>query len=790
MIYHTHRNKYNSFVKPANFNLLHSISILQFSFSIQGKKISEYKLSIDSKYKCNSFMPIKIKVLILYILTVFIFIANSKIAAATHLQTTLNQSSQLIHPHLIFSVDDISSFKIKITKGRSLNSFNLMKARADSYLTLKTTPYTFSGAISGRSLEVQLLDLALTGYLTDNINYINKAIQILCAVAEQSDVNIFYGFNSHLSIGDMAKTYAMAYDWLEPYMTSSQKQLIEDEIYDFGQWLYGQSLVQFWGSEEPRRLAHNHQVVTHGALGLCGLVLGDKAPKTWVDRATIKIKHYFDYAIDSTGCAYEGMGYLAYGLHHSIPFAEALRRSGGQDIIMEKLVTKFIPEYYLRQLLPWGAEGVMINQSENTVKPSGEVLHLISRHQDNVGLWGWDRMIGDSGDKSYGQNPWLGTGASLPYVIIWEDQQLEAISPADANLSTNRFFVRGQISSRDGWETENSFLTFTSGFGWQGCWNHPDVNNFTFYAKGGAWSIDPGPGYTKTDHHSVITVNGEGQDWTQGGDAPIGKVIGYRADSLATYVKGDATSAYQRFVKAKKSVRQLLYVKGEYPYVIIVDDFELKEVEEKDYQWRLTTSFKNSITNDLSSGIMRVSDVSAQSTMNIYCLYPESFSFNQNLDPNSKYKQLVLSSKGNSGKFVVIMFATKSGETVPKLTKMGDINNMELLIEMGNGLVDSIKLNLEYIQFKRFSTNTNSIQSIVKQPLTITVNKQEIAIKGDVSDNNLTAVLYDAKGKAVLRQNLLKGNVNIIPTTNLRQGIYFFFLSDGQNKVTHKVLII
>lgn len=731
---------------------------------------------------------LSIEVLIIFCLSVFLLNAGQIITNVNLPKTILSQSSSTTHPRLFFTTNDIPVLKQKITTGRSLAAFNLMKNRADSYLNLVTSPYVFNGAISGRALEVQLLDLALTGYLTDNSNYTNKAIEIMCAVAQQSDVNTFNTFNTHLAVGDMAHTYAIAYDWLEPYLDTNQKQLIEDEIYSFGKWLYDNSLIQFWGAESPRRLAHNHQAVTHGALGLCGLVLGDKAPAGWVNRAQNKITNYFDYAVDSTGCAYEGMSYLAYGLQHAIPFAEALRRGGGSDIVMEKSVTKYIPEYYMWQLLPGGAAGVMLNQSENTMKPAGGVMYLVSRHQNSVALWGWDRMVGNTGDKSYGRNAWLGAGASLPYVILWEDQQLQPLSPVNAGLSNDKYFERGQVSSRDGWDNHNSFVTFTCGFGWNGCWNHGDVGSFTLNAKGENFVIDPGPSLTKTIAHSAITVNGAGQDWLQNGSAPTGKITVYRNDTLTTYIKGDATTAYQQLIPSKKVVRQLLYVRNKYPYLIITDDFELKTPIQKNFQWRLTTHFGNNLTIDQIQNNVCIVGASGNAELNVECLYPETFSLSQNSDPNSKYKQLVITSATDRGKFIVVLFATDVNGITPVITQTGDVDNKVLNIDFGDGVMDSIRLNLDNIEFKRNFAPAGLHEKYTDLPLTVMINEDKICIKGEVG-KNASAIMYDISGRIITTQMFLQGNINFIPVSDIKKGMYLLQIMENNRKKIEKILV-
>ena len=70
-------------------------------------------------------------------------------------------------------------------------------------------------------------------------------------------------------------------------------------------------------------------------------------------------------------------------------------------------------------------------------------------------------------------------------------------------------------------------MTFTSGFGWNGCWNQGDENSFTFYYNGDEFAIDPGAGLGSTFHHNAILVDGEGQDTDGGAAAVQGDIVAY-----------------------------------------------------------------------------------------------------------------------------------------------------------------------------------------------------------------------------------------------------------------------
>jgi len=396
-------------------------------------------------------------------------------------------------------------------------------------------------------------------------------------------------------------------------------------------------------------------------------------------------------------------------------------------------------------------------------------------------------MVGNDGDKSYGSNSWLGTGASLPYVILWEDQQLQPLSPKNDNLLNFKYFDRGQISSRDGWDNDNSLMTFTCGFGWNGCWNHGDVGSFTFYAKGESFVIDPGPNLPQTICHTAITVENNGQDWIQNGSAPSGSIVAYRNDDLSTYIKGNATSAYQQLVNAKNAIRQILYVRDTHPYLIVTDNFELNQTGNKNFQWRLTTHFNNEITVNDQKKTAQIDGAFTNAKLFIKCLFPQTYTLSQNVDANSKYRQLVITSTGNIGKFVVAIFALNPNEPIPTLTQTVNEDNRKISIAF-NDIIDTIDLNYDDIQFKRATT----ISDLVYQPSNskvITVKNNELKIIGEVNNNNTVAFFYDITGKLIIEKFLNPEKENYLKIPNLQSGLYFLTIVNNNKVEKFKIIV-
>lgn len=618
--------------------------------------------------------------------------------------STVNDILDLIdsdsrHPSLLFTAEDVPALREKVKSGIAEGAFGVLKSNAVTFLGVSTARYPFQDAIAGRAFTTQVLELAMTGYLTGQERYIRKAVDILCAVAKQSDVDDFVGFNDALAVGDVAHGFAVGYDWLAPFMTDEERQLVRSEIERYGTWLYEKSQTEPWGHEQPRRYAWNWNGVTHGALGLCALVLEDK--DEWLDRAIERTRGYFEYSKDATGVSYEGITYMAYGMQNIMPMVAALERRGGPDLLAEAQSAAHIPNYVLWQVLPQGGKVVQINQSGSNLKPSGGVLYIISKFQDAVGLWGWLKLVGPEGDGSYGSDSWLGSGTSLPYVILWSDPSLEPVSPADAGLPLSFFFERGQVSIRDGWDLFDSLVTFTSGEGIQGVWNHGDENSFTFYALGEEFAVDPGPGKGATSDHNAIVIDGVGQGTDGGPTAVQGKIVKATDYGDAVYVMGDAFQAYRQRQPILVATRQLLFGRAPQPYLLIVDDIQ-RDNDAHDFSWLLHSGVGNQIIIDSNENQARIIGKERGAVCYVKFLWPNNISFaGSSLTPTGGNPKLMATARAVNPHFVTLLLAVDKGEEPAIVTYEGTPDNMQIEIKFHDGTRDILSVSRNNIEFLR-----------------------------------------------------------------------------------------
>ncbi|MBT7165133.1 MAG: hypothetical protein HN904_20305, partial [Victivallales bacterium] len=507
-----------------------------------------------------------------------------------------------VHPALLFDANDIPRLRERVKAGWLKQAFEVMAKRAKGFLEVPTDPYpmyargTNGAATAGRALNNRVSTLALTGMLTEDPRYCKHAVDTVLAAARQTEVADFVKWNGHLAVGDGAHAYAMAYDWLYPYMTADQRALLRAEIRAFGQWLYDYSAKgRDYGLHNANRLSCNHNAVVHGGLGLCSLALGEHP--AWRERAAKYVRGYLKHARDETGYNYEGIGYYAYGSWGSVPFGVAQLRAGEGDIFAGVESLPLIPKYVLRQILPWGREVIPMNDSPARLGSSGGLMYLLARYRDRVGLWGWLRLYGAEGDGLFGANPgtYLGDAASIPYTLLFADPSLVPLSPAKAKLPLHAFFEGGRASFRSGWTDLDALATFTCGFDRHRGHNHRDENSFTFFARGERFATDPGYEPRETRAHNTVLVNGMGQASDKGEYDVYGKTVHTEDFGTAWSITGDATAAFPEAAHVAEARRQFLFVRAATPYLVIADEIETSTDGNAEYTWLLHTDRHNTI---------------------------------------------------------------------------------------------------------------------------------------------------------------------------------------------------
>ena len=512
----------------------------------------------------------------------------------------------LAHPYLYFTEEDLPALRDKITSGNSKKAYDLLEQEANTAMEeINLEEYTFAAALSGRQLQKEIGNLTFYGYLSEKQEYKDKAADLLVKAAAEVSAAEAAVLNDALAVGDFLHAFAVGYDWLYNDFTDAERETVEKALVEYAEWIFDNSFNMPYGNEEEKRLVWNWNSVTHGALGIASLVLDESVieaneidREAWLGRTIQRMDGYCTYSKDATGMSHEGLSYLGYGMHSLVPWAVGIYDLTGVNWLDRFDHLKEVPTCQLWLNAPGGdAEALYLNQGTVNTHFS-TTYYLINLFGDQEGLWGFNET--NYFEKYYEEKfGWTGNGYQLPQIIIFEDQELEEKEPEEDDLF--KVFEKGVVVGRDGWEDTDAMFTFTSAWGNQSTWNHPDTNTFGFWAKGENFIVDLGAGYTKGRQHNIVMVDGNGLNADGGSTLCEGELKIAEDYGTAVYALGDAVKSYTKKVKATTADRHIIFGRGEEPYVFTYDNFSVEAEGEHQYTINYFTKAYNSI--ELLEGI-------------------------------------------------------------------------------------------------------------------------------------------------------------------------------------------
>ena len=508
----------------------------------------------------------------------------------------MEEVSDLQHPYVFYSKDDIPALREKVKQGVSKKAYGLLEASAPAFSTRGLTVAKGANGVIGRQLQHYVSYVAIYAAIADRADLAKNVVNLVISCANQGSVEVYNSINGALCIGDFGHAYALAYDMLYEYMTDDQRALVKAEMEEIGTWIFENSAaVDTWGSQEARRKAWNWNAVTHGALGMIALALGDH--EEWMSLAIERMEGYYEYAVDADGAAMEGLHYIGYAFNSWAPMGHAIYRLSGVEIMDAYPQMQQMPYWYMYVTAPHGGEQARINQGSSMGNYASS-FYIINRYKQSDALWGW--LYGNNvlGNKYFGSE-YQGNGWSAPQVILYEDQSFTYTEPTEENNSLIKTFEKGLVSARDSWDNDAAMVTFTCGYGQSGCWNHPDDNSFTFYAKGESFIIDLGEGRLNSSDHNVLLVDGKGMHFTGGSTMVKGELqANMILEDGSLYLRGNNLSSYL-YTNLKASIRHLVFGGGDTPFVLIFD-YARTDGKEHNYSTNFYTSANNTVKVDES----------------------------------------------------------------------------------------------------------------------------------------------------------------------------------------------
>lgn len=597
------------------------------------------------------------------------------------------------HPKLFFSMEDVPTLRVRADSTAWLKAVRMgILQHAEEYIATPTAPYPLladGAGISGRALQQRVGLLAFAGYLSGEQRYFEKGVEILLAVARQSDPRDRSKWKGQLQYCDAAQAFAIGYDWLAPYLKPSEVSEVEAELEAFGELLFTDKTA--WGAADPGVSSCNRNAVQFGALGLCALVLGGH--ESWLNRATTRIQDYLRFFADSTGYVTEGHDYQAYGLLGAMPFATALLRIRGKDLMAEHPNFQLTSDQILWKLLPF--EGRMLAMNDNDeIAASAAVTYPMLRYRQPVHLWAWweSQRATTSGIGT------LREGLSAPFLFIWGDSALEPIAPADAFWPLGHRFESGRVFLRSSWrDPDAAHVSFTCGYDFHRGHNHQDENAITLYALGEGFLIDPGyqPSGSRS-HNTLRSIDGA----VQAADSS-GRIVTYEDYGDYAYMRGQAPEAYQwpKLDLVESGLvgnfdRKVLFRRGPQPYLAWRDDAQVENDDPSaEYVAQFVTYPQNAIemrrdgfiiTGHRSGAKCRVWVLSGTSDVLITeeDLSGERFATRgREYRYGDFYKGVIAAARALNPQFVVLAFPYKSDLELPTI-RLVTVDDDQLMLEV------------------------------------------------------------------------------------------------------------
>jgi len=392
--------------------------------------------------------------------------------------------------------------------------------------------------------------------------------------------------HGHLLLGA-----AIAYDWLQPSLSRSQRTLIADKLGD-------EAEMQYRRITEKRAWYRNEYLQNHAHVNYAGLAYAavalygeDARAQDWLAACEEFFGRVFA-ASPSDGTSIEGLSYGNYAMEFCLFYAELARTVFGKNYFDSPWIANY-PQYVLHSLLPspreeeWAMTFGDSPRHGNSHGPEPQLFLIASRLGNPAAQWLGKRLI-ELRQEGLASASW--------WSLIWYDPTV-AISAPESFPELKEFPAIGQVMARSSWVDTLAMLVGikcgpflgagadTFGFDLGAAHGHPDAGSFQLYSRGRFALIDPGYTYFKrTANHNTLLVKGRGQlgedePWFAAAEAlKFGhhpRIVETRADPRYHYVLADLAGAYHPALGLHKALRHLLFLKPD--LLLVVDELTLDD---------------------------------------------------------------------------------------------------------------------------------------------------------------------------------------------------------------------
>ncbi|MCD6334277.1 MAG: heparinase II/III family protein [Candidatus Latescibacteria bacterium] len=482
------------------------------------------------------------------------------------------------HPGLYFSKEDVPGLRAKAAAYSAV--FQPLVDKIEERLK--------DPEIKGRTMGAE--ELAFVYAITGEERYADAAKEAVWAILSEPDwVALDHKpLRVDLIVARTARVLAEVYDELYDVLSAEERARIREGVIERALNLFLEIVrdqSEWWTGSQ-----NNWRSVICGEMGIAALCMREHYPdvRECVEWALKGVLSLLDL-VGQDGGYYEGVGYWGYGIGEAVRFGEILRRvSDGAVDLFDHPYLKVAGDFGLYCTT---GDGGSFNFGDSRYDPANPTLmaKLAAQYQNSSHQW-------------HAENYPL----KDVYGFLWMDPELKAERPSD-KAGSKHFRDVGVAVMRSGWEEKDTFVGLKSGWSTGGhC--HLDINSIVLNALGerlisdyGGWTYAHYHGFfdyrggrwrfegNQSVAHNTLLVDGHGQTYgmPEYGDRYSWKKLGYiqrfYTSETYDYVVGDASRAYGDLLG--KFIRYVALVKGNNPYVVILDD--LKSNPARTFEGRL-----------------------------------------------------------------------------------------------------------------------------------------------------------------------------------------------------------
>ncbi|TFG11130.1 MAG: hypothetical protein EU535_07650, partial [Promethearchaeota archaeon] len=434
------------------------------------------------------------------------------------------------HPYILLNSAELSNLQTKITTNQEpwKSWYDAIISDVDSLAATDISEWD-------EDARDDVIQPLITKYMIDGgQTYLDKIKEILLDMEAMDSL-----YEKDLRRSYALQAYSIAYDLIQSTLSSQEREIIEELLYNHALPLTN---LQIFSD-------NNHRCIDAAGLGMTGLVIKNKE---FVDLATENVLNYLYDKPRADGGSYEGQSYLAFALHQSIQYMQALTHVGGYNFFEDSKYLACL-DFMANSLSPLGT--VPLFEDTYLTGDAVEVLLMAAPRITNSSKFEnyphyfqylFETRQNNSALVGLGTYYYLnGQSANLRRLALYDPNfELNDILPnfhTEIYTNTNMAFLREDYG-------KNSLYMALSSKNFMQSHPHYDENSFELWGYG-AWLIhNPGyPNFGKEGHDYTISTEASNTLLIGGEGQQIPQAKGFTLTITSPYfdiVKADATETY------------------------------------------------------------------------------------------------------------------------------------------------------------------------------------------------------------------------------------------------------